>query len=295
MHYAHQHQVPLDLTSSSTITAIPVILTLILILVFALVILLLMPAWFLLIRGGTGSASLANEIGAAGARRRSIVWHWSLSIIAPTMALLLATIPDTNPSSTNLLTLVAAILALTTLIFVRSTGRHAREIPFDLWLNAAFASLAQLFALITVILACLRFAERQDSVPLAVALIVATTATLGVVQIGAAMIARRIGSHSRPLTVIGQYVAVGLTLLVLIPSASATLVGAVLRAPLTGGAACAEVTWAPGRAPPDLGTRLFVVAPAGDILLVRKPGEPRPTYFVPRANIASLYGIGCHD
>lgn len=312
VHYARQEQVPLDMTSPSMIAAVPVLFALISFAAMALTTSFLLPACLLIVQPSPGCPSLADLLAqdkndadrtsafkdARSAARKRITRAWFGAIFLQTALLAIAVAPTYYFPALTETTLysnsvVLLVIALASLLTIRSTGQPAKKLSFDFWLFLAGGGASQL--LCVTLLLQLTLQRLSNDTPIAMLVFIATLIGLGAIQLAVAVTAYELRNHARPLAMSLRIAGVAILLFTLIPPVGAKLASFALRAPLTGGAECIEVTWMPGRMPPETGRWLYITAPAGDVLLAHKPYQSDTTYFVRRDAIQSMTGIGCRE
>lgn len=300
LHYARQERVPLDLTSPSLIAAVPALFALIGFASALLALTFLTPAWLLSWSLHPGDPPLGDSLqppitcpdrDKADATRLRLVLCWFGTPIAQATVLLgMGSLTEAWPASlSTMASMLTAVLSGAIIMLLSSPPLRLRSM--NAWGNASAIAFGHLVCALTLLLI---FLQQARDWPTAFATVTATLGGLSVVQLGAWRFAQRLLSRPHPL---GEAAAAAILLLlfvaIAIPPAGSALASFALRAPLTGGAACVEMTWVPDRAPEGVDRWLRVVAPAGDTLLVQRPGTPDTTYFLRRDAILAMTGIDC--
>lgn len=307
LHYARQEQVPLDLASPSVIAAIPVLFALIGFVTAVSALTFLMPAWLLSWPLHAGDPPIGEPLkplntdpkvaSAMLAARHRLGAFWMLTSAVQAAALLLVgAMPETWPPGLSTLAggLLVVLAVLTGAFFVLLIpAAPGCRWSLGAWGNASAIAFAHLVCVLTLLLICL---QRASGWPTAIGTMVAALVGLSMAQLGAWQFTQRL--HDRPHPLADAAIAGAAALLcvaIAFPPVGAALASFALRAPLTGGAECVEITWIPDRAPPEVGRWLYITAPAGDILLAHKPYQSDTTYFVRRDAIQSMAGLGCRE
>ncbi|WP_337244106.1 hypothetical protein [Luteimonas sp. gir] len=304
LHYARQERIPLDLTSPSVITAVPVLFALIVLASALLSLIFLTPSWLLSWSLYVGDPPLGESLKPLDANpkaakkmlaaRRRLGFGWIGTSIAQALTLLLVgQLTETWPPGLSVLTSALATVMLGALVVLQIPPQPTRRWSFSTYWNALAIAFAQLVCMLSLLLLYPRHAPDW---PTTLSMAAATLVMVSIVQLGTYQFVQRLRCRPHPL---GEALAAGAVLMLLvtiaIPPAGSALASFALRAPLTGGAACVQITWVPDRAPEGVDRRLRVVAPAGDTLLVQRPGAPETTYFIRRDAILAMAGIDCRD
>ncbi|MEN4904464.1 hypothetical protein [Luteimonas sp. TWI1437] len=200
-------------------------------------------------------------------------------------------LPAVADNDLSIIAFLAAAVAVGAWLIVKIPGCPLDALSWQFRCFSGLDAVGQLFSVALVLSLLLRHPAGSD-LEIVLSILTALLA-IGVLQVAAALAANRVRTHPRPLAAASALGLTAVFVFALIPPMGAALADFALRAPLTGGAACVQITWVPDRAPESVDRRLRVVAPAGDTLLVQRPGVPDTTYFVRRDAILAMTGINC--